>query len=535
MALTPMHARKALRERDHAEAEARRMLQEAPSSTLTATVAEGSMTRTPIDHSAAAGPHEVKARQVRLQDALGLTTATPIATDPLADKPDAPQTMQPPSEVADLQHQVDGLKLQLTEITVLLTKIITSKTDDVDDAPAPVTDPAPTRSAPTRSAPLAQDRSDLINSTAPAPLLHSEYASRKLLSLVQFARHDSRLFSDDRNRFTPNCIALYKWMRKIDKDMFVEFERKVETQGHTAYVAILDFREAVIAWLDPEVWTMTGLIIVGMTRKRLGATAARIEDLVVLAVRSFRNIEDVIDAVTRTALYDRTKCKSKGFATLPGLAAFEPSADGAADLWMGLLQLILACFRSAGDASKERLTYDQAWKGLKQGKTTVGNFITLSEAVFKLLEDRGGEYSDQQRISIFVQNMTVETKSALIKHVKDLKIRGEYDDAIYGDWGLFSNTMDRIGQSMEVADVKEKFDNYEFESEDDADEVPECQQWAYTGKCDRAPDGGQGSCRYKHFGTAGYKGRNAIMDAAGIEKAKKAAAVGALFGADDTP
>jgi hypothetical protein len=125
-------------------------------------------------------------------------------------------------------------------------------------------------------------------------------------------------------------------MRKIDKDMFVEFERKVETQGHTAYVAILDFREAVIAWLNPEVWTMTGLIIVGMTRKRLGATAARIEDLVVLAVRSFRNIEDVIDAVTRTALYDRTKCKSKGFATLPGLAAFEPSADGAADF--GVLQ-----------------------------------------------------------------------------------------------------------------------------------------------------------------------------------------------------
>ena len=152
MHLTPMHARKALREQDRAEAEARRMLQEAPSSTLTATVAEGSMTlqqkdhplpRTPIDHSAAAGPHEVKARQVRLQDALGLTTATSIATDPLADKPDAPQTMQPPAEVADLQHQVDGLKLQLTEITVLLTKIITSKTDDVDDAPAPVTDIAP--------------------------------------------------------------------------------------------------------------------------------------------------------------------------------------------------------------------------------------------------------------------------------------------------------------------------------------------------------------------------------------------------------
>ena len=157
MALTPMHARKAQRDRDRAEAEAR-LLQEAPGSTLSATIAEGSMTmqpedhplpRTPIDHSAAVGSHEVKARQVRLQDALGLTTATPVATDPLADKPDAPQTMQPPqTEVADLQHQVDGLKLQLTEITVLLTKIITSKTDDVDDAPAPVTVPAPLKIAP---------------------------------------------------------------------------------------------------------------------------------------------------------------------------------------------------------------------------------------------------------------------------------------------------------------------------------------------------------------------------------------------------
>ena len=76
MALTPMHARKAQRDRDRAEAEAR-----------------------------------------LLQEALGLTTATPVATDPLADKPDAPQTMQPPqTEVVDLQHQVAGLKLQLTEI-----------------------------------------------------------------------------------------------------------------------------------------------------------------------------------------------------------------------------------------------------------------------------------------------------------------------------------------------------------------------------------------------------------------------------------
>ena len=125
--------------------------------------------------------------------------------------------------------------------------------------------------------------------TAPAPLLHSEYESKKLLSLAQFARLDTKLFSDDHNRFTPNCIALYKWMRKIDKDMFMEFERKVETQGHTAHVAILDFREAVIAWLDPEVWTMTGSIIVGMTRKRFGATAAQLPKPIIYPPSLFIN------------------------------------------------------------------------------------------------------------------------------------------------------------------------------------------------------------------------------------------------------
>jgi hypothetical protein len=44
-----MHARKAQRNRDRAEAEAR-LLQEAPGSTLSATIAEGLMTIQPEDH-----------------------------------------------------------------------------------------------------------------------------------------------------------------------------------------------------------------------------------------------------------------------------------------------------------------------------------------------------------------------------------------------------------------------------------------------------------------------------------------------------
>ena len=85
MSVTPMQARKARRDRDRAEAEAR-LLQEAPGSTLSTTIAEGSATTQPW--------------------------------------------------VAGLRHQFDGLELQLIEITVLLTKILASKTDDADDASA---------------------------------------------------------------------------------------------------------------------------------------------------------------------------------------------------------------------------------------------------------------------------------------------------------------------------------------------------------------------------------------------------------------
>ena len=83
--------------------------------------------------------------------------------------------------------------------------------------------------------------------------------------------------------------------------------------------------------------------------------------------------------------------------------------------------------------------------------------------MFTILGGRGGEYSDQQRIPTFMQSVTLATESALVKHVKHLKMRGECGDVIYSDWGLFSNTMDRIGQSMGVADVLSVIVSYHYE------------------------------------------------------------------------
>ena len=324
MALTPMHARKAQRDRDRAEAEAR-LLQEAPGSSLSATIAEGSATtqpedhplpRTPIDHSVAAGPHEVKARQVRLQDALGLTDTSQT-------------TMQPPqTEVADLQHQVDGLKLQLTEITVLLTKIIASKTDDVDDAPAPVTAPASLRSrpAPLKIASLAPalartaSASALASTIAPLAAQQFQHPSTRLVPKVVLNVHDVVLFCAHPSRFTPNVYALYAWARKQNEDTFLAFENGVAKQGYVAAQAIFDFRTTIEAWLTPMIWTMTGMVIVGMTREKNSVAAATIEDLVCLTVHEYENIDAVIASVASTGLYDRTKCSSKGFTELPGLA-----------------------------------------------------------------------------------------------------------------------------------------------------------------------------------------------------------------------
>ena len=535
MSVTPMHARKAQRDRDRAEAEAR-LLQEAPGSTLSATIAEGSMTmqpedhplpRTPIDHSVAAGPHEVKARQVRLQDALGLT--------------DAPQTMQPPqTEVADLQHQVDGLKLQLTEITVLLTKIIASKTDDVDDAPAPVTAPvtapAPLRS---RSAPLkiaslapapalapAASASALASTIAPLAAQQFQHPSKRLVPKVVLNVHDAVLFCAHPSRFTPNVYALYAWARKQNEDTFLAFENSVAKQGYVAAQAIFDFRTTIEAWLTPMIWTMTGMVIVGMTKERNSIAAATIEDLVCLAVHEYEDIDAVIASVASTGLYDRTKCSSKGFTELPGLAFFDPSANGSAELWRGLLTLIEVFNQHAAGAMSERMKHAAAWEGSKQGDLSISAFITVFDGLFKLLEQHGGQYTEQQRIKQFLQNADDGTRDAFALHVSDQKRHGNYDIEIHSNWGLFTNAMDRIGQSMSDHGVEPVVTrDVSGAAAEGAPNLtrgrPECNNWAYTGRGAYADD-----CRFEHIGEAGYKSTQkappAPLELSRSDKAKRA-------------
>ena len=530
MSVTPMQARKAQRDRDRAEAEAR-LLQEAPGSTLSATIAEGSATtqpedhplpRTPIDHSVAAGPHEVKARQVRLQDALGLTDASQT-------------TMQPPqTEVADLQHQVDGLKLQLTEITVLLTKIIASKTDDVDDAPAPVTAPASLRSrpAPLKIASLAPalaptaSASALASTIAPLAAQQFQHPSTRLVPKVVLNVHDVVLFCAHPSRFTPNVYALYAWARKQNEDTFLAFENGVAKQGYVAAQAIFDFRTTIEAWLTPMIWTMTGMVIVGMTKERNSVAAATIEDLVCLAVHEYEDIDAVIASVASTGLYDRTKCSSKGFTELPGLALFDPSANGSAELWRGLLTLIEVFNQHAAGAMSERMKHAAAWEGSKQGDLSISAFITVFDGLFKLLEQHGGQYTEQQRVKQFLQNADDGTRDAFALHVSDQKRHGNYDIEIHSNWGLFTNAMDRIGQSMSDHGVEPVVTHdVGGAAAEGAPNLtrgrPECNNWAYTGRCAYADD-----CRFEHIGEAGYKSMQkappAPLELSTLDKAKRA-------------
>ena len=165
MALTPMHARKAQRDRDRAEAEAR-LLQEAPGSTLSATIAEGSATTQPW--------------------------------------------------VAGLRHQFDGLKSQLTEITVLLTKILASKTDDADDASAqeiaPLHEARGRNNAPAPAQEIAPLHEARARSTAPssaqeiAPLKKTLSLSL-LLSLPLNKPHTQNLVGADGSKDADDMMA----------------------------------------------------------------------------------------------------------------------------------------------------------------------------------------------------------------------------------------------------------------------------------------------------------------------------------------
>ena len=155
------------------------------------------------------------------------------------------------------------------------------------------------------------------------------------------------------------------------------FENSVAKQGYVAAQAIFDFRATIEAWLTPMIWTMTGMVIVGMTKERSSVTAATIEDLVCLAVHEYEDIDAVIASVASTGLYDRTKCSSKGFTELPGLVFFDPSANGSAELWRGLLTLIEVFNQHAAGAMSERMKHAAAWEGSKQGDMSISAFITV--------------------------------------------------------------------------------------------------------------------------------------------------------------
>ena len=68
-------------------------------------------------------------------------------------------------------------------------------------------------------------------------------------------------------------------------------------QGYVAAQAIFDFRTTIEAWLTPMIWTMTGIVIIGMTKERNSVAAATIEDLVCLAVHEYKDIDAVMGFV----------------------------------------------------------------------------------------------------------------------------------------------------------------------------------------------------------------------------------------------
>ena len=174
----------------------RRLFQEAPASTMTATIAEGPMTGQPED--------------------------VPLPQTPHGD--------------AELRNKVDFMAQQIEGIHLYMAELLAA----VKHAGAP----APAQAAPASASAPA---SALASTIAPLAIQQFQYPSKRLVPKVVLNLHDAVLFCAQPSRFTPNVYALYAWARKQNEDTFSMFENSVAKQGYVAAQAIFDFPTTIEA------------------------------------------------------------------------------------------------------------------------------------------------------------------------------------------------------------------------------------------------------------------------------------------------
>ena len=138
-----------------------------------------------------------------------------------------------------------------------------------------------------------------------------------LMLLIKFRVHDASLFCDKGRRWTTNCASLFAFIKAERPDLTAAFLNGISRPGHAARQAIQEFLAAVASWLDPELYTLIGILLAGLTFDRGQPAAADANDMVRLAVRCYDTLGEKISALERDGYFDRKWCCSGDISMLP--------------------------------------------------------------------------------------------------------------------------------------------------------------------------------------------------------------------------
>ena len=336
-----------------------------------------------------------------------------------------------------------------------------------------------------------------------------------LLCWIEFSAHDTTLSSTKGKRITTNCASLWAYVLDTRPDLAGEFIVAVQNPGSAAHQAILDFSAAVTSWLRPEQYTLTGLLLAGITYNRKTHAAAEAKDLVKIAVRSL-DIEAVITAIERNGHYTRELCGAGNISDDPGFMEFDPAAGTGQLRWSQMRRLILARFRQPACKLTERRSLREIWQGTLQGSDAADRFFSQDEERYCELAAAGGAVPDNLRIELTKERLAPDLLIAFNTFEEMEVARGCYDTDLEDDFAAFSAAVIRVGVSLvrrqsqlaatpaaaqaglDASDARAR--QLRFTQGDNS-----CWKWS-VGECSYGD-----KCRFEHVGEAGSQ-RSTVVD-----------------------
>ena len=220
-----------------------------------------------------------------------------------------------------------------------------------------------------------------------------------------------------------------------------------------ALQALRNFEEGVTDVWAPSSYTMTGLVVVGMTQDKDSAIASQVEDLLFVAIDKQDQIDDLIAQVRKTGMYDGMGDEDDD--QLGDLSGFDYAAAGSSGLWQKMLLLIAAYLEGAADAQKEISNAEAALEEQKQGNRLMQAYISGFKVTVRKLMRAGGAITQQRKIRLCLKGATAQAQDGFKDAIRMAKLNGTHTGQEYTAWGSFAVMMARVGKSLPEAAMRE--------------------------------------------------------------------------------